>query len=83
VRERSKNRPSYSRDKLRYPSDVTDAARAHIKPLVPLTTSGYGKQGVDKRPVVDGVLYVLSTRCSDAKYSRIRRHAAGCRPSGA
>jgi hypothetical protein len=30
-----KNRPSYNRDKSRYPSDLTDAEWAHIRPLIP------------------------------------------------
>ena len=29
------NRPRYNRDKLRYPSDLTDAEWAHIEPLMP------------------------------------------------
>ena len=29
------NRPRYNRDKLRYPSDLTDAEWAHIEPLIP------------------------------------------------
>jgi hypothetical protein len=28
-----KNRPRYNRDKLRYPSDLTDAEWAHIEPV--------------------------------------------------
>ena len=28
------NRPRYNRDKLRYPSDLTDAEWAHIEPLI-------------------------------------------------
>ena len=30
------NRPRYNRDKLRYPSDLTDAEWAHIEPLIRL-----------------------------------------------
>ena len=29
------NRPRYNRDKLRYPSDLTDAEWRHIEPLIP------------------------------------------------
>ncbi|MBB4199520.1 hypothetical protein GGD83_003336 [Rhodoblastus sphagnicola] len=31
----AKNRAKYARDKLRYPSDGADAARAFIAPLIP------------------------------------------------
>ena len=31
----SENRPRYNRDKLRYPSDLTDEEWAHIEPLIP------------------------------------------------
>ena len=36
------NRPRYNRDKLRYPSDLTDA-EAHIEPLIPPGKPGGGK----------------------------------------
>ena len=58
-----KNRPRYNRDKLRYPSDLTDAEWAHIKPLIPPAKRGGGKRRVDMRQVVNGVMYVLSTGC--------------------
>ena len=31
----TENRPRYNRDKLRYPSDLTDAEWRHIEPLIP------------------------------------------------
>ena len=37
------NRPRYNRDKLRYPSDLTDAEWAHIEPLIPPGLPGGGK----------------------------------------
>ena len=37
------NRPRYNRDKLRYPSDLTDAEWAHIEPLIPPGKPGGGK----------------------------------------
>ena len=58
-----KNRPRYNRDKLRYPSDLTDAEWAHIRPLIPPAKRGGGKRRVDMRQVVNGVMYVLSTGC--------------------
>ena len=36
------NRPRYNRDKLRYPSDLTDAEWAHIEPLIPPGKPGGG-----------------------------------------
>src|ERR1035437_1676286 len=39
-----KNRPRYNRDKLRYPSDLTEAEWAHIKPLIPPAKRGGGKR---------------------------------------
>ena len=36
------NRPRYNRDKLRYPSDLTDAEWAHIEPLIPPGKPGRG-----------------------------------------
>ena len=38
------NRPRYNRDKLRYPSDLTDAEWAHIEPLIPPGKPGGGKR---------------------------------------
>ena len=59
------NRPRYNRDKLRYPSDLTDAEWAHIEPLIPP-----GKPGGGKRRVAIGAdLY---------QRSLIRTHAPIC-----
>ena len=58
-----KNRPRYNCDKLRYPSDLTEAEWAHIKPLIPPAKRGGGKRRVNMREVVNGVMYVLSTGC--------------------
>jgi len=59
----SKNRPSYNRDTLRYPSDLTDAEWEQIEPLIPPAKRGGGKRRVNMREVVNGVMYVLSTGC--------------------
>ena len=56
------NRPRYNRDKLRYPSDLTDAEWAHIEPLIPPGKPGGGKRRVAIREVINGVMY-LSTGC--------------------
>ena len=57
------NRPRYNRDKLRYPSDLTDDEWGHVGPLIPPAKRGGGKRRVDIRAVVNGVMYVLSTGC--------------------
>ena len=57
------NRPRYNRDKLLYPSDLTDEEWAHIEPLIPPGKPGGGKRRVDIREVVNGVMYLLSTGC--------------------
>jgi len=59
----SENRPRYNRDKLRYPSDVTDEEWRHIEPLIPPAKRGGGKRRVNMREVVNGIMYVLSTGC--------------------
>jgi transposase len=59
----AENRPRYNRDKLRYPSDLTDQEWAQIEPLIPPAKRGGGKRRVDLREVVNGVMYVLGTGC--------------------
>jgi len=59
----TENRPRYNRDRLRYPSDLTDAEWAYIEPLIPPAKRGGGKRRVDMREVVNGVMYILSTGC--------------------
>ena len=57
------NRPRYDRDKLRYPSDLTDEERSLVEPLIPPAKHGGRKREVVVREVVNGVMYVLSTGC--------------------
>jgi transposase len=57
----SENRPKYNRDKLRYPSDLTDEEWSHVAPLIPPARRGGRKREVDVREVVNGIMYVLST----------------------
>ena len=59
----TENRATYDHRTKRYPSDLTDAEWAHIKPLIPPAKRGGGKRRVDMREVVNGVMYVLSTGC--------------------
>jgi transposase len=57
------NRPKYNRDRLRYPSDLTDEEWPHIEPLLPPGKHGGRKRSVNLREIVNGLLYVLSTGC--------------------
>jgi transposase len=57
------NRDRYSRDRLRYPSDLTDAEWELVKPLIPPAKRGGRKRSVNVREVVNGIMYVLSTGC--------------------
>ncbi len=59
----TKNRPRCARDKLRYPSDLTDEEWSLIEPLIPPAKHGGRKREVVMREVVNGVMYVLSTGC--------------------
>ena len=57
------NRGKYNRDKLRYPSDLTDTEWGLVEPLIPSAKRGGRRREVDVREVVNGLLYVLSTGC--------------------
>ena len=59
----AENRPRYNRDKLRYPSDLSDAEWALVEPLIPPGKRGGGKRTVVIRKVVDGVMFILSPGC--------------------
>ncbi len=59
----TENRPRYNRDKLRYPSDVTDDEWALCAPVIPPAKHGGRKRTVNIREVFNGVMYVLSTGC--------------------
>src|SRR5580692_4400549 len=59
----TENRHRCDRDRLRYPSDLTDAEWAEICPLIQPAKRGGGKRTVNMREVVNGVMYVLSTGC--------------------
>jgi len=59
----AENRPCYNRDRLRYPSDLTDEEWAVVEPLIPPGRRGGGKRRVNMREVVNGVMYILSTGC--------------------
>jgi transposase len=57
------NRPRYDRDKLRYPSDLTDEEWSHIEPLIPPAKHGGRHREVNVREVVNAIMYLLSTGC--------------------
>jgi transposase len=59
----TENRHRYDRDRLRYPSDLTEAEWQLIEPLMPPAKRGGGKRRGVMREVVNGVMYVLSTGC--------------------
>jgi transposase len=59
----AENRPRYNRDKLRYPSDLTDEEWALAEPLIPPGKRGGGRRRVAMREVMNGLLYILSTGC--------------------
>jgi transposase len=57
------NRARYDRSRLRYPSDLTDAEWALVRPEIPRAKRGGNKRTVNVREVVNGLMYVLSTGC--------------------
>ena len=59
----TENRPRYNRDRLRYPSDLTDEEWALVEPLIAPAKRGGRRRTVVVREVVNGVMYVLSTGC--------------------
>ncbi len=59
----NENRHRYNRDKLRYPSDLTDDEWDQVKDLIPAARQGGRRREVDVREVLNGIMYVLSTAC--------------------
>ena len=59
----TENRYRYSRDKLRYPSDLTDDEWSQVAPLIPPAKRGGRRREVIVREVLNGIMYVLSTGC--------------------
>ena len=49
----NESRHRYDRDKLRYPSDLTDTEWQLIEPLIPPAKRGGGKRTVNMREVVN------------------------------
>jgi transposase len=59
----TENRGRYDRDRLRYPSDLTDGEWKLVEPLIPPAKRGGDKRTVDIREVVNALMSVLSTGC--------------------
>ena len=59
----TENRQRYNRDKLRYPSDLTNEEWTLVEPQIPPAKHGGRHRTVMVREVVNGVMYVLSTGC--------------------
>ena len=59
----AENRGRYNRDKLRYPSDLTDEEWSLIEPLIPPAKRGGNRRHINVREMVNGIMYVLSTGC--------------------
>jgi transposase len=57
----TENRHRYDRDKLRYPSDLSDDEWRHVEPLIPPAKRGGRRREVVVREVLNGIMYVLST----------------------
>ena len=57
----TENRPRYDRDKLRYPSDLTDEEWSLVEPLIPPAKRGGRKREVVVRGSGERAMYVLST----------------------
>ena len=51
------NRARYDRNRLRCPSDLTDAEWALVAPLIPPAKRGGNKRTVNMRKVVNGLMY--------------------------
>ena len=52
----TENRPGSDRDKLRYPSDLTDEEWGHLEHLIPPAKRGGRRREIDEREVVNGLL---------------------------
>ena len=59
----TESRQRYNRDKLRYPSDLTDEEWTLVEPQIPPAKHGGRHRTVVVREVVNGVMYVLTTGC--------------------
>jgi transposase len=74
------NRPRYNRDKLRYPSDLTDGEWSHIEQKIPPAKHGGRDREVDVREIVGSLTqrYVKrhGTARKDAGFRRFRQFSS-------
>ena len=59
----AEQRQAHERHGLRCPSDLTDAERALVEPLLPPAKRGGRKRTVDVREILNGIFYILATGC--------------------
>jgi transposase len=63
----TENRRRYDRDKLRYPSDLTDEEWHHIEPLIPRAKRGCAKRAVaalyDATGTIQSIFWFERTEC--------------------
>ena len=57
------HRRAADRDGLRYPSDLSNAEWALVKPMIPPARHGGRKRSIDVREVLNAIFYVLWTGC--------------------
>ena len=60
---KTEHRRAADRRGMRYPSDLTDADRLLVEPMIPAAKHGGRKRTVDVREVLNGIFYVLATGC--------------------
>lgn len=53
----------YSLERMPYPSDVTDEEWIRLEPLIPATKPGGRPQEIERREIVNAILYVLRSGC--------------------
>jgi putative transposase len=56
-------RGEHNRDRLRFPSDLTDREWALIAPMVPAAKRGGRPRTTDMRDVMEGILFIASSGC--------------------
>jgi len=59
----AENRATYDHKTKRYPSDLTDEEWALIEPHLPPPTKSRRHAALDRREVMNAILYVLTTGC--------------------
>ena len=59
----AESRARYERRAARYPSDLTDVEWALVEPHLPPPRVGRRYPAADRREVLNGILYVLTTGC--------------------